>query len=65
MTNEARVAKGEKPPEIIEHDGKRYRPTWLDVTADSDRQIGQDVYVIAAMGEPLKEEGGEEEIKPR
>lgn len=60
MTNEARVAKGEKPPEIIEHDGKRYRPTWKEVTTDSDRRIDQQVYVVAAMGHPLEEgeEGG-------
>jgi hypothetical protein len=54
MTNEYRVPIGEKPPEIIEHDGKRYKPTYLTVTQQADRDRGEDVYVIAAMGQPLE-----------
>ena len=51
--SEVRVGAGEKPPEIIEHDGLRYRPTWIEVTTDSDRRRGQQAYLIAAMGEAL------------
>jgi hypothetical protein len=55
--NEARVPAGEKPPETITHDdGKRYRPTWKDVSSEEDIRAGVQVYIIQAMGLPLDDE---------
>jgi hypothetical protein len=55
--NEVRLPQGQRPPEFIEHtDGRRYKPVWLEVTTDSDRRSGQDVYVISAMGDPVDQD---------
>jgi hypothetical protein len=51
------VTFGEKPPETIQHDdGRTYRPTWLDVTTERDRRLGEQVFEIAAMGEPIEDD---------
>jgi hypothetical protein len=58
--NTARVTAGHKPPEIIEHDGRRYRPVWREITTDSDIRRGEQVFIIVAMGQPLDENEDEE-----
>jgi hypothetical protein len=54
MSNEVRVKAGEKPPETVEHEGKTYRPNWIDVTTDADRRRGEAAFLIQAMGQPLE-----------
>jgi hypothetical protein len=60
--NQLRIKAGEKPPDIITHDdGRRYRQSWLNVTHDSDRRQGEEVYVISAMGEALDDDDIDDE----
>lgn len=60
QSNEYRVSEGEKPPETIRHEGRRYKPVYLEVTQEADRRSGEQVWVIAAMGEPLEDEDGDD-----
>jgi hypothetical protein len=58
-TNEIRVKAGEPPPEIITNtaDGKRYRPVYTEATMEADRRQGQQVFLIATLGDPLDDNG--------
>lgn len=51
-----RVARGTAPPEFLDLDGVRYRPDWQEVTVDADRKLGQQVYIVRELGEPLDDD---------
>jgi hypothetical protein len=59
--NTARVTAGQKPPEFIEQDGKRYRPVWRETTVEEDRKRGEQVYIIVAMGHEIEDDEAQSE----